>query len=57
MTAPCTLRLPGGISSRYERARVADRTRLDVSLMPDGLEQALTEQELIDVVEYMASLR
>lgn len=51
------LRLPGGISSRYERSRVTDRTRLDVSLMPDGLEQALTEQELIDVVEYMASLR
>lgn len=51
------LRLPGGISSRYERARVTGRTRLDVSLMPDGLEQALTEQELIDVVEYMASLR
>ena len=51
------LRLPGGISTRYDRAEVVDRVRLDSSLMPDGLERALTEQELIDVVEYMASLR
>lgn len=52
-----TLRLPGGISTSYESGQIADRTRLEVSLMPDGLEQTMTEQELIDVVEYMASLR
>lgn len=52
-----TLRLPGGISTRYETARVASRTPLEVSLMPEGLAQTMTEQELVDVVEYMASLR
>lgn len=52
-----TLRLPGGISTRYARGEVAARQRLDVSLMPDGLERAMTEQELVDLVEYMVSLR
>ena len=52
-----TLRQAGGINSRYPKNEVASRNRLDVSLMPDGLERALTEQELVDLVEYMASLR
>jgi putative heme-binding domain-containing protein len=51
------LRLPGGISTRYRKEEVASRTPMDVSLMPPGLERALTEQELVDLVEYLASLR
>ena len=52
-----TLRLPGGVTSRYPRAQVASRAELDVSLMPDGLERAMTEQELVDLVEYLGTLR
>ncbi|HEX6925224.1 MAG TPA: PVC-type heme-binding CxxCH protein [Longimicrobiaceae bacterium] len=52
-----TLRLPGGVSARYAKTRVEARQRLDGSLMPDNLEQAMTRQELVDLVEYLASLR
>jgi hypothetical protein len=30
---------------------------MPVSLMPKGLHTALTEQELVDLVEYLSSLR
>jgi putative heme-binding domain-containing protein len=51
------LRLPGGITTRHAKAEIASRAPLDVSLMPDGLERSLTEQELVDLVEYMTTLR
>ena len=51
------LRFAGGISTRYDKSEIVSRSRLDVSLMPDGLERTMTEQELIDLVEYMSSLR
>jgi putative heme-binding domain-containing protein len=55
--AEIALRLPGGITSRYRKAEIASREPLQVSLMPDGLERALTRQELVDLVEYLTTLR
>lgn len=56
-TGELVLRLPGGIATRYRKPEILSRARLDTSLMPSGLERALTEQELIDLVEYLATLR
>jgi putative heme-binding domain-containing protein len=47
----------GGVTTRYPKTDVALVLPMDASLMPDGLESALTEAELVGVVEYMAGLR
>jgi putative heme-binding domain-containing protein len=47
----------GGIVTRYNRSDVESVNALPVSLMPAGLHTALTEQELVDLVEYLSSLR
>ncbi|MBW3630943.1 MAG: c-type cytochrome, partial [Gemmatimonadetes bacterium] len=51
------VKVMGGIVTRYPRADVASVTAMPVSLMPKGLHTALTEQELVDLVEYLSSLR
>jgi putative heme-binding domain-containing protein len=54
--AELTLRTMGGISQQYAKAEITARRPLPNSLMPAGLERAMTEQELINLVEYMAAL-
>jgi putative membrane-bound dehydrogenase-like protein len=51
------LRRPGGLATRYRPAEIASRTRMDRSLMPEGLSGTMTEQELVDLVEYLTTLR
>jgi hypothetical protein len=36
---------------------VVERPRMDSSLMPQGLERAMTEADLVHLVEYLPSLR
>jgi putative heme-binding domain-containing protein len=47
----------GGISTHYKKADIAMRTKQKLSLMPSGLQQNMTVQELVDVVEYLATLK
>jgi putative membrane-bound dehydrogenase-like protein len=51
------LRLPGGAVNSYNKSEVASKKKMDVSLMPAGLQQTMTEQELVDLVEYLAGLQ
>ncbi|MDB4883977.1 MAG: rane-bound dehydrogenase domain protein [Gemmatimonadetes bacterium] len=51
------LKLVGGGERRVGTASVADRRRMETSLMPQGLERGMTEAELVHLVEYLASLR
>lgn len=50
------LLLPGGITNRYNLDEVETREQLDQSLMP-ALQGSMTEQELIDLVEYLSTLK
>ncbi|MEX2641391.1 MAG: PVC-type heme-binding CxxCH protein [Balneolales bacterium] len=50
------LRFPGGITNRYETTRIASRERMTQSLMP-ALQAGLQEQELVDLVEYLTTLK
>jgi putative heme-binding domain-containing protein len=52
-----SLRVGPGIVTKYKKSEIASRAKLDRSLMPEGLARGLTEQQLVDVVEYLASLR
>jgi hypothetical protein len=38
-------------------AKIASRTKLTTSLMPSNLQSLMTEKELVDLVEYLGSLK
>lgn len=48
---------PGGIITRYPRKDIASMQQMKTSIMPSGLQEALTTAELVDLIEYLASLR
>jgi putative heme-binding domain-containing protein len=50
------LKTQGGLVTRYKKADIVRRARQTVSIMPTGLHQAMTRQELVDLVEYLVSL-
>jgi putative heme-binding domain-containing protein len=47
----------GGVVTRYPKANIASQTKQKLSVMPSGLQQAMTRQELVDLVEYLSSLK
>jgi len=51
------LRLPGGTVMSYAVKDIAARQPMANSLMPANLQQTMTEQELVNLVEYLASLK
>jgi putative heme-binding domain-containing protein len=51
------LKAMGGIVTRYKKADIAQKTILKTSSMPSGLQAQMTQQELVDLVEYLASLK
>lgn len=51
------LALPGGASNKFEKKQIAKREKLATSMMPSGLNQALSQDDLVNLVEYLASLK
>jgi len=47
----------GGIVTHYKKSEIARREKLKLSVMPVGLQQGMTAQELVDLVEYLYSLK
>jgi hypothetical protein len=47
----------GGVSRLIPTASIVSETPIPQSLMPMGLDAAFTEQELLDIVAWMRSLR
>ena len=52
-----TLKLPGGVSNKFDKAQMVSKTKMESSMMPPNLHQGMTEQELVDLVEYLYSLK
>lgn len=46
-----------GIVSQYKKSNILRRIPMRTSLMPSGLQQAMSVQDLVDLVEYLASLK
>ena len=46
-----------GIVTRYKKADVAKREQQKLSLMPAGLQQTMSTGEIVDLVEYLSSLK
>src|SRR5205823_13491201 len=51
------LKTQGGIVTRYKKSDIARREQQKLSIMPAGLQQALSTQDLVDLVEYLAALK
>jgi putative membrane-bound dehydrogenase-like protein len=49
--------LPGGATQRLPKNEIKQREKLPHSMMPSGLGQILGEQNLVDLVEYLASCK
>jgi len=47
----------GGIVVRYKKSDVAKREQQKLSIMPAGLQQTMSTRELVDLVEYLSSLK
>jgi putative heme-binding domain-containing protein len=52
-----TLKLPTGQPQTFERAQIRSQKVEHLSLMPEGLLQAMTEQEAADVIAFLAGLK
>ncbi|HEX3134424.1 MAG TPA: c-type cytochrome [Planctomycetota bacterium] len=51
------LKAIGGIVTKYKKADIAQKSTLKTSSMPAGLQAAMTQQELVDLVEFLSSLK
>ena len=47
----------GGVVTRFKKSDIARRTQDKLSIMPAGLQAAMTTQELVDLIEYLAALK
>ncbi len=52
-----SVKLQGGAVNRLKKVDVSKREKQALSIMPAGLQQAMTPQEFIDLLEYLASLK
>jgi putative membrane-bound dehydrogenase-like protein len=51
------LALPGGVSQKFAKNTITKRDKLTISMMPSGLNQALTQEDLVNLVEYLSTLK
>ncbi|QNF33578.1 PQQ-dependent sugar dehydrogenase [Adhaeribacter swui] len=51
------LRQPGGSITSYALADITSKKQMDTSLMPSNLQQTMSEKELVNLVEYLTSLK
>ncbi|HXG49331.1 MAG TPA: c-type cytochrome [Methylomirabilota bacterium] len=51
------IKTAGGIVTRYPKSQILDRQKMKLSIMPAGLHEGLTTAELVDLVEYLTTLR
>jgi putative heme-binding domain-containing protein len=51
------LALPGGVTNSFAKSEIASRSKLPTSMMPTGLQALFSQQQLVDLVEYLSSLK
>jgi putative heme-binding domain-containing protein len=51
------MKLIGGVQRRVPKRTVAERKRLDSSLMPPGLQGTMSQADLVNLVEYLSTLQ
>jgi len=51
------IKVVGGIVTKFKKSDVASRQQSKLSIMPAGLQQGMTTQEFVDLVEYLSTLK
>lgn len=51
------MKFPGGGVSNYKMSDVVSMKKMDSSMMPSGLHEAMSKQDLVDLVEYLSTLK
>ncbi len=51
------LKMPGGVSQNIKTSNIKSKVQIEGSIMPSGLQESMTTQELVDLAEYMKSLK
>ncbi|TLU98914.1 PVC-type heme-binding CxxCH protein [Dyadobacter luticola] len=51
------LKFPGGSTQEYKMSKVKSMKQLKESMMPAGLQDAMTTEELVSLVDYLSSLK
>ena len=51
------MKFPGGVVQNYKMSDVVSMKQMDSSMMPSGLQEAMSTQELVDLVDYLATLK
>jgi putative heme-binding domain-containing protein len=51
------LKAQTGIATHYKKADIAKRVKSALSPMPSGLQQAMSPEDLVDLVEYLSTLK
>ena len=46
-----------GITTKYKKSEIAKRQKQPLSIMPAGLQLTMSTQDLVDLVEYLSSLK
>ena len=49
-----TIKVPGGIVTKYKKSDIKSRRDLKISFMPEGLTAGMTTQDFADLLEYLA---
>ena len=52
-----TVRMAGGLKQTIKKTDITKKSKMEISLMPEGLHLAMSENELVDLVEFLSSLR
>jgi putative heme-binding domain-containing protein len=51
------IKLPGGINQKILTSTIKTTKLLSESMMPEGMHESMTKQELADIIQYMADLK
>jgi putative membrane-bound dehydrogenase-like protein len=56
-TEEIVLRRAGGVNTAIKRSDIKERRQMKLSIMPENLQQQMTTQDLVDLVEYLSTLK
>jgi putative heme-binding domain-containing protein len=56
-TDQIVLRRAGGINTAIKKADIKEKRQMKISIMPENLQQQMTTQDLVDLVEYLSTLK
>ncbi len=52
-----TIKMIGGVSEKHAKKEIASKTAFEKSLMPEGLGEGIGASQLVNLVEYLSSLK